>query len=456
MRSTMTIQPPAGERTTADETSVPLGLGLSASPWFVTAICGALVVVIVAGLGLLDHPYYNDENFYNRLIRYYAGQNALTPMHDSANQPISLGPSFFLAHRLWSGAFGSGETQSRAFSLTLMLIASAFWTSIALRLYKEAPPTLIAAFWFLPFHAVFATCTLAEPFMLAFLLASLRLWMSAVDRRSLQPAYSAPILFCISGLLFGMAINCKAPLLPIAITLVLFGALRLRSIWVVIGPLIAILVQIPFWISWGNILPPGLRQGMMPQFAHLSGIFPDTVIHLLTVSGTVLWPAVRFERRSAWAWVSLAAGLGIWFAFGPHLAPTDETRYRFAGPLLQASYLGPLARWSLIVPFLAAWLVFMDSIRLIVSGNIDPCRQAFLASVVVSVAVFARSPLGFDRYVICFVPIWWVSFWPEIKRYPIALALWFVPLAIQAGMLLEKTMNPEVIFESPLPHLAGF
>jgi hypothetical protein len=36
------------------------------------------------------------------------------------------------------------------------------------------------------------------------------------------------------------------------------------------------------------------------------------------------------------------------------------------------------------------------------------------------------------------------------------MALSFVPLTIEAGILLEKIMSMELMFASPLPHLAGF
>ena len=460
MRTTMTIRPPAENRSIPNQTCESLNSRLPtiviSSRWAVTAIAGTLVVALVLGIGLLDHEHYNDENFYNRLIRYYAGQNSLTPLHDSANQPIALGPTFFLAHRLWSGIFGAGDFQARAFSLALMLGASAFWTSIAIRLYRDTPASLIAAFWILPFHAVFAICSLAEPFMLAFLLASVRLWMSAVDRIADSSDKSAPLRFCLSGLLFGIAINCKVPLLPIAAAMILFGAFRIRNIWSVIGPLIAICTQIPFWITWGNVFPPGQRLGMMPQFAHMSGLYADSSIHLLTVCGTVIWPAFRFDRKSPSAWVTLVAGVALWFALGPQLAPSDESRYRFAGPVLQASYISPVFRWALILPFLAAWHILFDCVRHVRRNDIEPFRQLFMAAAALSLVAFVRSPLGFDRYVTCFLPLWWISLWPEIRRYPVAMGLSFVPLTIQAGLLIEKVMSMELVFGSPLPHLAGF
>jgi len=429
---------------------------VASSPWALTAIAGSLFVTLVFGAGLFDHEHYNDENFYNRLIRYYAGQTFPTPIYDSANQPIALGPTFFLAHRLWSGIFGAGEFQARAFSLGLMLAASVFWTSIAIRIYREAPAPLVLAFWILPFHAVFAICTLAEPFMLAFLLASVRLWMSAVDRIQDTPAWSAPLRFCLSGVLFGIAINCKVPLLPIAIAMALFGALRIRNVWSVVGPLIAIFSQAPFWINWGNIFPPGQRLGMMPQFAHMSGIHPETAIHLLTVCGTVLWPAFRFERKSTASWCVLAAGLIVWFSLAPQLAQDDESRYRFAGPVLQASYLGTAFRWALILPFLAGWQILFDCVRHVRRNDVAPFRQLFMATAALSLFAFIRSPLGFDRYVTCFLPLWWISLWPEIRRYPVAMGLSFVPLTVQACILVEKVMSMELVFGSPLPHLAGF
>ncbi|MBI1325961.1 hypothetical protein GC170_22600 [bacterium] len=456
----MTILPPAENRSIPKEPGESLHSRLStiviSSPWVVTAFTGSIVVALVLGLGLLSHVHYNDENFYNRLIRYYAGQNILTPMHDSANQPIALGPTFFIAHRLWSGIFGPGEFQARAFSLTLMLAASAFWTSIAIRLYRAAPSALIAAFWILPFHAVFAICSLAEPFMLALLLASMRLWMSAVDRIANRTDKSPPLLFCLSGLLFGVAINCKVPLLPIAMAMALFGALRIRNVWSAVGPFIAIMTQIPFWISWGNVFPPGQRHGMMPQFAHMSGLYADTAIHLLTVCGTVIWPAFRFERKSPSAWITLAAGAALWFALGPQLALSDESRYRFAGPVLQASYVGSIFRWALILPFLAAWQILFDCVGHIRRNDIDQFRQLLMAAAALSLVAFIRSPLGFDRYVTCFLPLWWIALWPEIRRYPVAMGLSFVPLTIQAGLLVEKVMSMKLVFGSPLPHLAGF
>ena len=454
----MTIHPPAGNRTVSENSEISTGslpfIAILASPWFLTVVTGVLVVTLTLAAGLLEHAHYNDENFYNRLNRYYGGQSLFTPLYDSANHPISIGPSFFLAHRFFGGIAGSGDFQARTLSLIFMLVASAFWTSIALRLDREAPPALIFAFWIMPFHSVFATCALSESFMLALMLASVRLWIAAADRQ--DDRRIACILACSSGLLLGLALNSKTPLLAATVALLLTGAIRFRNVWCVVAPLIAILMQIPFWIAWGNVFPPGQRQGMMPQFAHLNGLFPDTVIHILTVSGTVLWPACRFDRRSRTDWLMLLAGIGLWFALGPRIDPSEESRYRFAGPILQASYLGPFVRWFLIVPFLAGWQVFCTSIRHLIRNDTDRIRQAFMAAAVLSVVAFARSPLAFDRYVVCFLPLWWMAFWPEIRRYPLAMALSFVPLTIQAGILLEKIMSMEMMFASPLPQLVGF
>lgn len=457
MRMSKSLLSPAGNRTVShysDDFPVPRTLrSLFESPWFVTALAGTFVIVLCVSAGLLQHVHYNDENFYNRLNRYYATQGFSAALHDSASHPISIGPSFFLAHRLYSGVFGPGDFQARTLSMIFMVAASALWTSIAVRLYREAPPSLILAFWIMPFHAVFAACVLAEPFMLAFQLAGVRLWIAAADR---DRTWSAAVLTCLSGLAMGLALNSKSPLIATTAALLLFGAFRLRKTWCALAPLIAIFMQVPFWITWGNIFPPGQRQGMMPQFAHMSGLFPDTVVHLLTVSGTVLWPAFRFDRRSRTDWLTLLAGVSIWLAFGPRIDPSDETRYRFAGPVLQASYLGPIVRCGLIVPFLANWQVLCASIRHILRNDIDIIRQAFMAAAVLSVVGFARSPLAFDRYVVCFLPLWWLAFWPEIRRYPPAMALSFVPLTIEAGILIEKIMSMQLTFGSPLPQLAGY
>ncbi len=458
MRTTMTIHPPAGNRTVAensDNTPVPGRLSaILSSPWILTFVTGGLVVTLAISAGLLEHAHYNDENFYNRLIRYYGGQSLFTPLHDSANHPISIGPSFFLAHRLFSGIAGSGDFQARTLSLIFMLAASAFWTSIALRLDREMTPALILAFWIMPFHAVFASCALSESFMLVLMLASIRLWIAAADHK--DDSRIACLLACFSGILLGLALNSKTPLLAPTVALLLIGAFRMRNPWSVLAPLIAILMQIPFWVAWGNVFPPGQRQGMMPQFAHMNGLFPDTVIHILTVSGTVLWPAFRFDRRSRTDWFLILTGVALWIAFGPRIDPSEETRYRFAGPVLQASYLGPFVRWFLIVPFLAGWQVFCMSIRHLIRNDIDINRQAFMAAAVVSVVAFVRSPLAFDRYVVCFLPLWWMAFWPELRRYPLLTAISFVPLTIEAVILLDKIMSMELMFGSPLPHLAGF
>lgn len=445
----------AAELTSSNETAGVLSSNrlrhrrIAESPYSRTAALGLLVFGIAFFSGFLNHSQYNDENFYNPLVRYYAERPTFSPLTDTDVHPISIGPFFFQVHRFWSGVFGAGDFRARCFALTLMCLASLLWTHIAVRLYGDAPPILIAAFWLLPFHGVFATCTLAESFMLALLLAALACWMAAADREPRPVA----LLYCLCGLFLGFAQNAKQPLLALSLALVLFGAFRLRSRWSILGPLIAIFVQLPFWVRWGNIFPPGQRLGMMPQFTDMSGLFPDTSLHLLTVCGTVLWPALIFDRRSWTNWAVLVLGVSIWFVCGPDLHPDTENRLRFVGPLLQISYVSPVVRWAMIVPYLIGWLVFCDSIRHLLRDDIARSRQILMLCCVVAVFGFIRSPLGFDRYVTCFLPLWWLAFWPELKRSQLALAASLAILFLLSAILLYRISDQPTLFPSPVAYL---
>lgn len=397
------------------------------------------VVALVTGLGLLTHRVYNDETFYHALIDHYAVSSPLTPLLEHARHDISIGPFYFLAHRLWGGLAtaletgGPNATAARAFSFCLMLTGSIFWNLIGLRLgYKNAWLRNIA-FWVLPYHLQFSLCTLAESFMICFLMISLWLWIVAYDHFAAGRGITSALLFCSSGLALGIAENAKQPLLTISLSMVLFGVFRLKNRWATLGPAIAILIQIPFWISWGSMFPPGMRRAVMPQFADWNGLYPDTVIHLLTIAGLTLWPAVTLDFKSRRFQAVLVGGFLVWFFMAPDLNPENPLRFRFAGVLLQSGYISPWVRYFYLLPFIAGCLLVCSGVEDVLKNEIGVSRQMLLCVSLASVFLFIRSPLAFDRYAACFLATWYLANWPRMQSRPratIVSILILVALAI--------------------------
>lgn len=400
----------------------------------------------VFGPGLLGHAESNDESFYLPLILDYARRPWPTPVLETNQAPISIGPVFFLAHRFWSAICGGGFFEARALSLACMAIATLVWAALGRRLHYKTGPVFTLAFLALPYHAVVAISALTEPFMLCFLLSAILFWVSALNAAENGLRQKSILYFIACGLLLGIAQNAKPPLITVSLALMAIGGLRLKNRWAVIGPFLAIVVQVPCWLAWGGLFPPGQRMGMMPQFATMSGLFPDTSLHLLCVAGTVLWPALNLQKSRMELCVLTVSGLFLWLLFGPDLNSANPDRFRFVGPMLQASYRGGLVRSLYVVPFLAGWLVFWDSARMIRLNQIPIARQGLLLAGVLSIIGFMRSPLGFDRYASCFMALWYLALWPELRRKPWALGTSLLFMTIFALVLITRVVFVRELF----------
>ena len=401
----------------------------------------SIILLAFAGFylsGLLNHQSANDEDFYLPLIQHYSSLPLVAPILETTQVHTSIGPLYFIIHRIWSGIVGAGDIQARLLGLGLMASSTFTWYAIGRRLALNHIFSLCLLFLVLPYHAVFSLCALAEPLMMAFLLIAVWLWLVAFD--SLQKGTDSLYkwCFCLSGISLGIAENAKQPLVTVAIALTIIGLVRLKNKWSVAGPCLAIAIQIPFWIAWGNIFPPGQRHGMMPQFAQLTGLFPDTSLYLLAVAGLSLWPAVTIRTRSMAFWATCISGILAWTLFGPNLNIANPDRFRFVGPLLHASYQSPVIRSAIILPFLAGWIIFWESVIHLVRNDISIPRQALMLASVLSIIGFINSPLGFDRYATCFLPLWSLAYWPNISNRKLQSAISLCTLSIMAIIMITR------------------
>lgn len=403
---------------------------------FLLALAGP--PLLMAGLGLLDHASSNDEAFYLPLVSHYAPRPWLTPVLETNQAPISIGPAYFLAHRFWSAVWGDGAVQARALGLASMAIASLLWCALGRQLHYEGGWAYQLAFWLLPYHAAVAISALTEPFMLFFMLAAVYYWVLGINREVDDSNRQSKLYFLACGLLLGIAQNAKPPLITLPLALMVIGTVRVKNVWAVLGPFLAIAVQVPCWLAWGGLFPPGQRSGMMPQFAAWSGLFPDTSLHLLCVAGTVLWPAVNVRKKWRETGFMIGLGLAAWLVWGPRLGQANPDRFRFVGPMLQASYRADLVRQLYVLPFLAGWLIFWDSARMVWCNEVSIARQALLLAPVLSIVGFMRSPLGFDRYASCFMALWFLGLWPNLQKRPRALAISMIFMAVFALILIAR------------------
>ena len=398
------------------------------------------LLLVGFGPGLLGHAESNDESFYLPLILDYARRPWLTPVLETNQAPISIGPVFFLVHRFWSAICGGGFFEARALSLACMAVATLVWAALGRRLHYKTGPVFTLAFLVLPYHAVVAISALTEPFMLCFMMSAILCWLNGLNAIENSLKQKSTFYFTACGLLLGIAQNAKPPLITVSLALMAIGAFRLKNRWATWGPFLAIAMQVPCWLAWGGLFPPGQRMGMMPQFATMNGLFPDTSLHLLCVAGTVLWPAVNLHRKKAELCLLIATGLLLWLLCGPDLSTANPDRFRFVGPMLQASYRGGLVRLFYVVPFLAGWLVFWDSVGLIRQNEVSIARQALLLAGVLSIIGFMRSPLGFDRYASCFMALWYLALWPELRRKPWALGISLLFMTIFSLVLITRVV----------------
>ena len=403
---------------------------------------------IVYFSGILNHPSVNDEDCYLPLIHHYSQFPWFAPILETNQLHTSIGPLFFIAHRAWSGLASSSDFTARLLGLCMMLTATLAWNAIGQRLGLRRPILLCLLFLVLPYHAIFAICALAEPLMMCFLLISIWAWLAATDSLQSGSDHHYKWYFCLSGISLGLAENAKQPLITVAIALALIGQFRLKNLWSVAGPLIAITIQIPFWLLWGNIFPPGQRQGMMPQFAQMTGLYPDTSIHLLAVAGVVLWPAVSIRLKSIEFWVICISGIFVWILFGPNIDQNHPDRFRFVGPLLQASYHSSWIRFTLFLPFLAGWHIFCDSAKHLFNNDISIQRQALMLASILSILGFINSPLAFDRYATCFLPLWCLAYWPtmETRLFRTTTALCVIAI-ISIIMVARVAIDPMLLLK---------
>lgn len=375
-----------------------------------------LIIPLLGFLGILNHPTINDEAFYLPQVQAYSKEPFWAPIHQMNEVISSIGPVYYLILRIWTALVGSAYIPIRWFSLVCMTLAAYFWYQIGRKMGIRSPIRHQMAFLVMPYYLAVSICALSEPLMIVCQLAAVHAWLSGLER--LHPKTGRPdinlfpagVWFLLSGLYLAVAINARPSSLLLSPVLALSGYLQTRSRWAFIGPILAIVNQLPFWYIWGNIFPPAQRSGMMPQYESLSGLFPDTSIHILTSAGLFLWPCLSWKWKNKTDIFRIISGVFIWLFLGPDLSPDNPGQYRFAGPLLQIGYLGQLIRWSFILPFLAGWMLFCQSIsELVFNRKLPIFRQTMLLLVVLTIIGLLRSPLAFDRYSTILLPFWYFA-----------------------------------------------
>lgn len=404
-----------------------------------------LPVLVLWGLvaaGFLNHPSVNDEAFYIPYIQNYADESIVAPIQQMNHLVSSQGPAYYMLVRVWTGVVGSTDVQIRLFSVVCMTAAYLYWIKIGqiLRLKQNLAHNL--TFLILPFYTTISICALSEPIMLLLEFAGLYAWLSGKNHLENGDSAAARRDFCLCGFLLAIAINTRPPAIFISPALAIIGWVRLKNRWAFWGPLIGTLVQIPFWISWGNLFPPTQRIGMMPQYRDLTGLFPDTSIHLLTSAGLFLWPALKIPKNNRKTWWIAVCGLLLWIVAGPVLAPYAPERFRFAGPMLRIGYFGEAFRLAYVVPFLVGWFLLIDSARKIIWNETSPEHQALMLMSILTLAGLLRSPLAFERYVTLFLAFWYLAYAQNFEKRTSARLFNGVAWLVLSLIMIYRVMHP--------------
>lgn len=416
---------------------IPTQLG-----WISEAILPVFVLWGLVAAGFLNHPSVNDEAFYIPYIQGYAGQSILAPIHQMNHLVSSQGPAYYMLVRVWTGIVGSTDVEIRLFSVVCMTAASLYWLKIGqlLRLKQNLAHSL--TFLILPFYTTISICALSEPVMLLLEFAGLHAWLSGKINLENGRSAAARRDFCLCGFLLAIAINTRPPAIFISPALAIVGWARLKNRWAFWGPIIGTLVQIPFWICWGNLFPPTQRSGMMPQYRDLTGLFPDTSIHLLTSAGLFLWPALKVPKNNRTTWLIAVCGLFLWIFVGPVLAPYDPERFRFAGPMLRIGYFGAIFRLAFVVPFMVGWFLLIDSARRIIWNESSPEHQALMLVSILTIAGLLRSPLAFERYVTLFLAFWYLAYAENFENQTSARLFNGIAWLILSLIMIYRVLHP--------------
>ncbi len=388
---------------------------IGAWPFF----AGTAFLLLLVACGMLNHAAMIDESFYLPLARQYSESGFLAPLAESVKAVSSVGPSYYISLECWIRLFGSEDAAIRLFSTFCMIAASGLWFRIGRRMGLKFAGANMLTFFVMPYMAITSICAMAETFMVMNILLFIDLWMIALDYHTAGAEKPARNYFLCCGLPLALAANARPPCIVFGVAFAAVGLVRVRNIWATIGPLVAVVLQIPFWMMWGNIFPPSQRLGMMPEYSKLVGIFPDTTVHLLTVAGLMLWPALS-PRIGVRTVLQIASGLALWLYFEPDLTPGGRDNYRFFGPLLKAVIIAPAMMSVYLVPFLAGWMLLWDQVFDTVVNRLPTTRQALVLGVLFFMVGIMRSPLGFDRYAAFFLPFWYLAVADTLEKRPFA------------------------------------
>jgi hypothetical protein len=397
----------------------------------------AIFFLMLAALGMLDHAELIDEPFYIPLASEYAQSGYLKPIQGSMKAVSTIGPSYYISLKLWMEIAGREIEPFRLFSTFCMIAAAGIWFLIGRRMGIKSSGVHMLTLLVMPHLAITSFCVMAETYTLVNILLFLYCWLIANDALASGRLTMARNIFLLSGLPLAMAANAKPPCIVYAAAFAIIGLVRVKNVWAIAGPVLAIVLQMPFWVMWGSIFPPAALA--LSDLSRQAIAYPDTAVHLISIAGLMLWPALKWKWNRFTAF-QLITGVIVWIIFEPDLRPNGPVFYRFLGPLMQAYALIPALKWLYLIAFLAAWKLLWDLAVEMLCNRLEITQQALLAGVFLFLGGIMKSPLAFDRYAAFFLPYLYlvVAGTLEKRAWPRAIALsgWVVLTALMIGRML--------------------